>query len=62
MSESRFEWLGQAENDVLARLATEPCPQRQCDGTLNRGEYKDAPAVVCDACEVPAARLWSDDA
>lgn len=61
MSDSR---LGPADgaraDDVLATLDAEPCPRPDCDGQLQRDEYKDSAAVVCEDCAVPAARVWGE--
>jgi hypothetical protein len=65
MSESEFERTdsedGRDVDDILARLVTGPCPHPDCDGLLRRETYKDTDAVVCDACAVPAARIWGDE-
>ncbi|EJN58090.1 hypothetical protein [Halogranum rubrum] len=45
---------------LLVRLVTGPCPRDDCEGLLQRSEYKTTDAVVCDACGVPAARVWGD--
>lgn len=42
---------------VLTELEGEPC--LECDhGELERGEYKDNTAVVCNDCGTPRAQLW----
>ncbi|WP_175609593.1 HVO_A0556 family zinc finger protein [Haladaptatus litoreus] len=42
---------------VIGRLEGEDC-QWCHDGRLKQGTYKGNDAVVCDACETPAAQLW----
>jgi hypothetical protein len=44
-------------DDLFSRLTVDHC--QYCEGgTLSRGIYKGAPAVVCDDCGTPALRVW----
>lgn len=44
--------------DLLRELATESCTRPQCDGSLDREQYKGTDAVVCADCGTPTLRLW----
>jgi hypothetical protein len=66
MSESEFEFGDATVSsehdaaDVLALLDAQPCPRADCTGVLHQGTYKDTDAIVCETCDVPAARIWGD--
>ncbi|MDG5817732.1 HVO_A0556 family zinc finger protein [Natronococcus sp. A-GB7] len=47
---------GQRRN-VLVILEGRPCPVC-ADGELEREEYKDNAAAVCDDCGTPQAQVW----
>lgn len=38
--------------------AGDPCGYADCSGQLERTTYKGNDALVCDACETPALRVW----
>ncbi|MFC4436694.1 MULTISPECIES: HVO_A0556 family zinc finger protein [Natrialbaceae] len=42
---------------LLALLEGRPCPACS-DGELERGEYKDNTAAVCDSCGAPQVQVW----
>ncbi|WP_049888642.1 HVO_A0556 family zinc finger protein [Natronococcus occultus] len=45
------------QRQLLAILAGRPCPVCS-DGELERGEYKDNAAAICDECGTPQAQVW----
>jgi hypothetical protein len=42
---------------LLSLLEGKPCPVCS-DGELERGEYKDNSAAICDSCGAPQAQVW----
>lgn len=42
---------------LLAILEGQPCPACS-DGELERGEYKDNDAAICDSCGTPQVQVW----
>ncbi|MFB6155645.1 MAG: HVO_A0556 family zinc finger protein [Haloferacaceae archaeon] len=44
-------------DDLFAELDDDRC--QYCDGgSLVRGTFKEAPAVLCENCGTPALRVW----
>lgn len=49
------------QRQLLAILEGQSCPVC-ADGELERGEYKDNKAVICDSCDMPQVQVWTPSA
>ncbi|WP_306056347.1 HVO_A0556 family zinc finger protein [Natronococcus wangiae] len=45
------------QRQLLVLLEGRSCPSCS-DGKLERGEYKDNAAAICDSCGTPQVQMW----